>query len=130
MEYVEGDENQANIVIKNAFLKAARKAKTVRGSPAKSSPGRKKPPVVEGGAGEAVNKILEAMREAKQASPKKKQPRESPTKRLREMKNTSLKNKQHLKEQGENLDGKMLYTVGPNAGFLVNKAYDASMPTK
>ena len=24
----------------------------------------------------------------------------------------------------------MLYTVGPNSGFLVNKAFDASMPTK
>ena len=84
-------------MIKDVFLKPPKKAKTVRGSPAKSSPGRKRAPA-EGAAGEAVNKILEVLREAKHASPKKKPVRESPTKRLREMKNTSLKNKQHLKE--------------------------------
>ena len=80
-----------------------------------------------------MNKIWEALKEAKsQKSPekKKREPRESPTKRLREMKNTSLKNKQELKRQGENIEGKMLYTVGPNAGYLVTKEYDSSMPIK
>ena len=129
LEYMEGSENTTNIIIKDVFLKPPRKTRTVRGSPAKSSPGRKKA-APEGAAGEAVNKIWEALKEAKRQSPQKKQPRESPTKRLREMKNTSLKNKQHLKSQGENLEGKMLYTVGPNAGYLVNKAYDASIPMK
>ena len=46
------------------------------------------------------------------------------------MKNTALKNKQELKRQGENIEGKMLYTVGPNAGYLVTKEYDSSMPIK
>ena len=102
------------------------KASPSRASPSKLSPYRRR-------GDEPVNKLWEALKEAKNAkSPekKKREPRESPTKRLREMKNTSLKNKQELKRAGESIEGKMLYTIGPNAGYLVTKESDSSMPIK
>ena len=66
----------------------------------------------------------QAKKKAKQTQ--KKQKVRSPTKRLRQMKDAKLANAQKQAARGDG-HNKMLYTVSPKEGYLVNKEYHPEM---
>lgn len=73
---------------------------------------------------------IEEEKVAKSKIHKKKQEKfipKGPNTRLIDVKNSTWKTKNELSMNARHLDGKMLYTLGPNEAYIVDKTFDRDM---